>query len=107
MITIKASLPRSWTPPDIRELRRRAGLTQEQFARLLGLTLSAVYRWESSNPAYARRPRGLSLLALDNLQRLLDSQEPEPNAPFGGRVHGYGAEVGPEGRPWSSWPTES
>ncbi len=50
-------LPRTYTAREIRELRRRAGLTREQFARALGVNLNTVYRWETDNPLYARTER--------------------------------------------------
>ena len=31
----------------IRDLRKKAGLTQEQLAEILGVTAGAVYKWES------------------------------------------------------------
>ena len=31
----------------IRDLRKKAGLTQEQLAETLGVTAGAVYKWES------------------------------------------------------------
>ena len=31
----------------IRDLRKKAGLTQEQLAEILGATAGAVYKWES------------------------------------------------------------
>ena len=45
------------TPEAIRATRLRLGLTQEQFARELGVTLSTVSRWETGRA----RPRGLAL----------------------------------------------
>jgi len=49
---------------EIRELRSRLGLTQEQFAAKAGVTFSTVNRWESgrSNP---------SLLAMRRIEELL------------------------------------
>jgi DNA-binding transcriptional regulator YiaG len=35
--------------PTIRDLRNRLGLTQEDFARALGITVSTVNRWEKGH----------------------------------------------------------
>ncbi len=50
----------------IRALRDRLGLTQEQFAYRLGVTFSTVNRWENNHATPSR-------LALRALQSLLDS----------------------------------
>jgi len=49
----------------IRELRLRLGLTQEQFARVVGVTFTTVNRWERD----WNTPRGLSLRALERVAR--------------------------------------
>ncbi len=61
------------TPKASRATRQRLGLTQEQFAREIGVTLSTVSRWEANRA----RPRGLAL-------RLL--QELRAGKPFGGNA---------------------
>ena len=39
------------TTNEIIELRKSLGMTQEQFARLVGVTMNTVYRWEKGrNP---------------------------------------------------------
>jgi transcriptional regulator with XRE-family HTH domain len=50
------------SPDAIRAMRRRAGLTQETFAAVLGVSLSAVNQWERG----LKTPTGLSRLALAN-----------------------------------------
>ena len=47
----------------VRRLRGALGLTQENLARELGVTLSTVYRWEKGRS----RPSGLALKALERL----------------------------------------
>ncbi len=42
---------------DIRRLRARLGMTQEAFARELGVSVSTVQKWEGGRA----RPRGLYL----------------------------------------------
>ncbi len=42
------------TPPDVRELRMRAKLTQAQFAARLGVPLETIRNWEQGK----RSPRG-------------------------------------------------
>ena len=48
------------TPESIRELRRRLGLNQTAFAALLGVSQSAVNRWELGK----RKPTGLCAKAV-------------------------------------------
>ena len=35
-----------WTPEEIKDLRLRKRLTQERFAKLIGVSLSSVHNWE-------------------------------------------------------------
>jgi len=51
---------------DIRKERERLGYTQTQFAKLLGVTRSAVARWESGErkPTGRQIPLGLDLAAM-------------------------------------------
>jgi DNA-binding transcriptional regulator YiaG len=53
-----------WTPKRIAALRKSFDLTQEEFARRLGVTFVTVSRWENGHGA----PKGLSLKALDLCQ---------------------------------------
>ncbi len=52
---------------DIARLRAYLGLSQEKFAKKLGVSVSAVGKWETG----LHKPRGLSLRALDRLTKLL------------------------------------
>lgn len=56
----------SWPPDRIRQLRESRGLTQEQFAREVGVTVGALNRWECGK----RRPTGLSVRRLEELASL-------------------------------------
>ncbi len=51
---------------DVVRLRTRLGLSQEKFARKLGVSVFTVSTWERS----LNKPRGLSLLALERLAKL-------------------------------------
>ena len=48
-------------------LRTRLGLTQEEFAKKIGVSVFAVSKWERG----LHKPRGLSLRALDRQTKLL------------------------------------
>ena len=52
---------------DIARLRAYLGLSQEKFAKKLGVSVSTVGKWETG----LHKPRGLSLRALDRLTKLL------------------------------------
>jgi len=49
---------------DIKELRLKLGLSQEEFAHKLGVTLSTVNRWEKGH----FKPSKLALKALKKLE---------------------------------------
>ena len=51
---------------DVVGLRARLGLSQEKFAKKLGVSVSAVGKWETG----VTKPRGLSLRALEHLAKL-------------------------------------
>ena len=51
-----------YTPQRIKELRRRAGLSQEAFAQALNVTTSTVTKWESGK-ATPRSKAALAALA--------------------------------------------
>ncbi len=55
----------------IRELRKKLGLTQEEFAKLLGVGFTTVNRWENGKS----EPRGQALEALEKLKALVDEAE--------------------------------
>ena len=52
---------------DIARLRAHLDLSQEKFAKKLGVSVSTVGKWETG----LHKPRGLSLHALDRLTKLL------------------------------------
>ncbi len=52
---------------DVVRLRARLGLNQEKFAKKIGVSVSAVGKWETG----VIKPRGLSLRALDRQTKLL------------------------------------
>ncbi len=74
-----------WFPGRLRELRERAGLTQQQLGERVGVTWEAVSRWERG----AREPSWSNVLALaDALSVSTEAfrQEPGPApAPQPGR----------------------
>jgi putative transcriptional regulator len=59
--------------PDVRLLRERYGLTQEQFARLLGISVATLRNWEQGR----RKPEGaariLLLVAASHPEAVLDA----------------------------------
>lgn len=62
---------------EIKELRARAGMTQESLAHELGVSVSTVQKWEGG----WSRPRGLSLRALENLAQKISPATP-PSLPL-------------------------
>ncbi len=52
---------------DVVRLRARLGLSQEKFAKTLGVSASIVSKWENG----LNKPRGLSLRAIDRLTKQL------------------------------------
>ena len=60
------------TGKGMRSLRRKLGLTREQFAKLVGITASGVYLWEKKNgPLRLREATRAAILAV----RLLGTRE--------------------------------
>ncbi len=51
----------------MRELRTASGLTQEQFAAKIGVTVSMVNRWENDKG----KPSSLAILRIEELQNKL------------------------------------
>jgi transcriptional regulator with XRE-family HTH domain len=86
-----------WFPGRLRELRERAGLTQEQLADRAGVKRDAVARWESGR----REPGWSSVLALaDALGVTPDAFTQEPasrSQPRPGRPRKPSAEGAPSG----------
>lgn len=72
----RAPLP---PPATRRELRRRAGLSQEAVAELLGVTRVAVSRWEAG----LRQPRRRYRAAYREILEMLAAAAPEEAAPPG------------------------
>jgi transcriptional regulator with XRE-family HTH domain len=71
--------------PIIRDLRSRLGLTQEEFAHALGITVSTVNRWEKGHSAPSKLARaslarfaGRRGVAVENL---LDDTQSDPTPP--------------------------
>ena len=54
----------------IKQLRAALGLTQEQFAAMVGVTFSTVNRWENS----VSKPSPLAMLRIERLQKKNKSQ---------------------------------
>ncbi len=52
---------------DVARLRAHLDLSQEKFAKKLGVSVSTIGKWEAG----LHKPRGLSLRALDRLTKLL------------------------------------
>jgi len=59
------------TGEEIKELRKKLGLTQEELARLLGVGFSTVNRWENNKAT----PTGQSLVTLNKLKELVEEAE--------------------------------
>ncbi len=59
------------TGREIRELRKKLGLTQEELARLLGVGFTTVNRWENEKV----QPRGQALRMLEKLKELVEEAE--------------------------------
>ena len=59
------------TPNEIRAIRKRLGLTWQQFAELLGVSVSTVGGWENGR----HRPRPLSLRMLRNIDTIQKSEK--------------------------------
>ncbi len=59
------------TAKTVTELRVALGLTQEQFAARLGVTLSTVNRWENG----VGKPSPLAMARINELQNELERKE--------------------------------
>jgi len=56
---------------EIRELRKKLGLTQEEFARLLGVGYTTINRWENGKS----EPRGQASEILEKLKTIIEEAE--------------------------------
>jgi len=63
--TDPSSLGTPGAPQSIRELRNRLGMTQEEFAHAIAVTVSTVNRWENGHAA----PSKLAWRAIQSLTR--------------------------------------
>ena len=52
---------RQYTPPDVRAMRERYGLSQSRFAALMGISLGTLRNWEQGR----RRPEGSARVLLE------------------------------------------
>jgi putative transcriptional regulator len=58
-------MSKPWFKTRVKRLRDKLQLTQEQFARRLGVTFVTVNRWERGHTY----PKGLSVAALESLEK--------------------------------------
>ena len=56
----------------VRELRRRLGLTQEEFAARLGVTFPTVNRWENRRA----KPSRMAIKLIEGLRQQIDESPP-------------------------------
>jgi transcriptional regulator with XRE-family HTH domain len=61
----------TWPGRAVRDLRKRLGATQEEFAQVLGVTTSSVHRWEAGRVTPERHV-GEKLSGLKKVIQLLD-----------------------------------
>jgi len=66
--------PRPHPTSLVKELRRRLGLTQEQFAQKIGVTYSTVNNWENGK----RTPQPFLLRRLKEMKEELDAVKASP-----------------------------
>ena len=60
------------TVPSVSSIRERTGLSQEQFARLLGVSVRTLQEWEQGRRAPSGAARTLLLIAAKNPRALLE-----------------------------------
>lgn len=65
-VAVKAYKPQ---PVDVSALRRRMGMTQEQFAARFGFSVATLRHWERGD----RSPQGSSLVLLNVIKRAPDA----------------------------------
>ena len=49
----------TWTPAEIKDLRVKMGLSQPEFAQLVGASVTTVSRWENGHQSPSRITRKL------------------------------------------------
>ena len=60
------------TVPSVSSIRERTGLSQEKFARLLGVSVRTLQEWEQGRRAPSGAARTLLLIAAKNPRALLE-----------------------------------
>jgi putative transcriptional regulator len=63
---------RTFTFPAVSEIRDRVGLSQSEFARLLGVSVRTLQEWEQGRRAPSGPAKTLLTIAYQNPQALLD-----------------------------------
>ena len=61
------------TPPPIAEIRGRTGLSQKEFARLLGVSVRTLQEWEQGRRLPSGPARTLLAIAYKNPRALLET----------------------------------
>jgi len=74
MTTTMATTTHTMTGTEVRTLRRDLGMTQEDLAHELGVTVSTVNRWENGHT----RPSRLAHAGLDRLASMRATPTPFP-----------------------------
>jgi len=72
--------------PNVRELRKKYGLSQNQFARLLGISPATLRNWEQGRRNPEGPARVLLLIAEKHPEAILDSVQQAEQAQGVGRV---------------------
>ena len=75
----RRDVPEQLPPERIKEIRASLGLTQEEFARQVGVSFSTVSRWENGRGS----PSRLALLQIARLQAMPGQEIPMPREPQG------------------------
>ena len=60
------------TVPSVSSVRKKAGLSQAEFARLLGVSVRTLQEWEQGRRAPSGAARTLLMIAAKNPRALLD-----------------------------------